>query len=98
MNKIKDIINNLSNVAPAAWTRLALLVLSMLNLVLRSCGVDTVPVGSEVISSALSIVFAVVSALAAYWKNNSFTSAAQAADKALRGFRESGQQTENITN
>ena len=65
--------------------RLVLLVLSLVNITLQSVGVKTIPVNNEQIATVISIVFAVASAFAAYWKNNSFTAAAQAADAALCG-------------
>lgn len=52
---------------------------------LMGLGIKTLPFDSEQVGRAVSGVFAVVSALVAYWKNNSFTAAAQAADKVLHG-------------
>ena len=67
----------------STWVRLAFLIISVVNLALRSLGIDTMRFSEKEISDAVSIVFAAVCALAAYWKNNSFTSAALEADKIL---------------
>ena len=83
INRIKDIAQNISNVPLATWVRLAFLVLSLINLALRSLGIETMRFSDEDVSGAVSIVFAAVSAAAAYWKNNSFTSAALEADRVL---------------
>lgn len=85
MEKLKKAGSSIASVTPGAWLRLALLLLSMVNMVLMGLGVKTLPFDSERVGRAAGAVFAVVSALAAYWKNNSFTAAAQAADRVLRG-------------
>ena len=84
MNKIKDIVGNLSQVPPATWARLAFLVISVVNLALRSLGFETMRFSEKEVSDAVSIILAAVCALAAYWKNNSFTSAALEADRILK--------------
>ena len=85
MDKLKKAITCASKVSVGTWVRLAMLLLSMVNMCLMGCGVKTLPFESEQVSQAISVAFAVISALAAYWKNNSFTEAAQAADRVLRG-------------
>ena len=85
MYKIKDIISNISQVSPATWARLVFLAVSVANLALRSLGFETMRFTDRQISDAVSIFLAAASALAAYWKNNSFTSAALEADRVLRG-------------
>ena len=87
MNKIKDIIGNISSVPLSTWLRFALLAAGILNLALRCLGIDALRFTNEEIGSAVSIIFAAVSALAAYWKNNSFTSAALEADRILAQLR-----------
>lgn len=96
MEKFKQAITCISSVSAGTWARLALLVLSMLNMALMGCGIKTLPFENEEVTQAVSAVFAVVSALVAYWKNNSFTAAAQAADRVLRGEAEiKEKETEN---
>ena len=84
MKKIKDVVGNLSQVPLATWVRLAFLTISIVNLALRSLGFDTLRFSEKEVSDAVSIIFAAVCALTAYWKNNSFTSAALEADKILQ--------------
>ncbi len=88
MKTIKDIIGNITQVPLSTWARLAALVISFLNLALRCLGFDTMRFSDSEVSSALSIALAAVCALAAYWKNNSFTSAALEADRVLREMKE----------
>lgn len=85
MDKLKDVFANITKVELGTWIRLALLTLSMVNIALRIAGVDTLPFASEEVSELITILFTFATGFAAYWKNNSFTGAAQAADKVLRG-------------
>ncbi len=85
MNRIKKFFAAISGVSVGTWVRLALLLLAFINLTLQSFGVRTIPVDSENVSAGVSIGFAVVCAAVSYWENNSFTQAAQTADKVLRG-------------
>lgn len=77
---------NIPKVSVGSYVRLALLLISVVNLALRSFGADTLPMNNEAVENFVSVVFTAASALAAYWKNNSFTSAALAADETLREF------------
>lgn len=87
MNKIKDIIRNIHNVTLGTWVRLILLFLSMSNMTLQAFGVNPIPISDDSIVTVLTVAFAVISGLVAYWKNNSFTEAAQSADEVLKNFR-----------
>ena len=84
MNKIKDMIFALQGVSLGAWARLGILVAAIISTALRLFGVDAVDFGNENFENAANIVVLVASAAAAYWKNNSFTEAAQAADEVLQ--------------
>ncbi len=75
---------NIPKVSVGSYVRLALLLISVLNLALRSFGADTLPADNEGVEDFVSVAFTAASALAAYWKNNSFTSAAIAADETLK--------------
>ena len=81
MKLIRDIVENLSTVNMGTWTRLLALVLSFVNAALAAMGKH--PLAEDQAFQALSLLVAAICALAAYWKNNSFTAAAQAADKVL---------------
>ena len=83
MAKIKDIIGNISNVKAGTWVRLILMVISLVNMALAAAGKAPIPANYDELYTIVSIVFSVLVGIAAYWKNNSFTSAAQAADEYL---------------
>ena len=83
MTKIKDIISNISNVKAGTWVRLILMVISLINMALAAAGKAPIPANYDELYTIVSIVFSVLVGVAAYWKNNSFTSAAQAADEYL---------------
>ena len=84
MKKIKEIIINIPEVSVGSYVRLAMLLISVLNLALRCFGADTLPMNNEAVEDFVSVAFTLASTLAAYWKNNSFTSAALAADETLK--------------
>ena len=63
--------------------RTALLFLALLNQILTLCGINPLPFSDEQVYEGLSFAATAVTALWAWWKNNSFTKAAQAADQLL---------------
>lgn len=86
-DRIKEIIANLPAVSAGSYLRLIALAAAFTVLCLRSAGVEIFPGDEETISTAVTVVFAAASALAAYWKNNSFTSAAIAADEVMKNLK-----------
>ena len=76
---------NLSGVDVSTWIRTVLMIVSFINLGLQLMGKNVLPVSNEQISEIISFIFAVLTSLVAWWKNNSFTSCAQDADKVLKG-------------
>lgn len=87
MNKIKDFIFALKGVSAGAWVRLGVLLAAAVNIALRLYGVETVDLGNDNFENVATVVILIASAAAAYWKNNSFTEAAQAADEVLEIIR-----------
>ncbi|MDR0883824.1 MAG: SPP1 phage holin family protein [Oscillospiraceae bacterium] len=83
MKVIRDIIENIASVSFGTWARLLALVLSFANAGLSALGKHPLPISNDEAFQALSLILAAVCALAAYWKNNSFTAAAQVADGVL---------------
>ena len=81
--KIRDILCNLSGVSAGTWARLILMLVALLNLILTAFGVNPIELDGSELYTVISVVFALLTGLAAYWKNNSFTAAAQAADEYL---------------
>ncbi len=82
-------IKSLGEVSPGAWARLACLAAALINAALSMLGKSPVTLPGNA-DEIISIVFAVAASLAAYWKNNSFTRAAQAADEVLEQLRKEG--------
>ena len=83
MAKIKDILANIGNVKAGTWARLILMVISLVNMALAAAGKAPIPADYNELYTIVSIVFSVLVGISAYWKNNSFTEAAQTADKYL---------------
>ena len=84
MTKIKDIFTNLSGVKVSTWIRLIMLVLSLVNLILGAFGIAPITFDENELYTVVSVIFAVITGIVTFWKNNSFTSAAQAADEYFR--------------
>ncbi len=77
MNKFFE---SLKGVSPGSWARLALLIAVLVNNTLTVFGVNP-PVPGGKAGEIIVTVTTVLSSLLAYWKNNSFTAAAQQADE-----------------
>lgn len=84
---MKDIAQRLKSVAPGAWVRLALLIASLAGAGLKITGVCDCITDNETLENAVTVIVMVVVALASYWKNNSFTEAAQAADEVMNSMK-----------
>ncbi len=63
--------------------RTVVLAVSLLNVLLNAFGKNPLPFSDDEVYTAVSTVVAVVASLAAWWKNNSFTTAALKADETL---------------
>ena len=83
MTKIKDIFTNLGGVKVSTWIRLIMLVLSLVNLILGAFNIAPITFDENELYAVVSVIFAVITGVVTFWKNNSFTSAAQAADEYL---------------
>ena len=70
-------------VSPATWARTAVLILALLNQILSATGHSPIPVESEELERLISTGLTVGAAIWAWWKNNSFTKEAIAADNYL---------------
>ena len=74
-------------VSAGTIARTIVLVLSLVNMVLNAFGIQAIPVEDEAINTVVSDVWVIVAALAAWWKNNSFTQAALAGDAAMKAIK-----------
>ncbi len=73
---------SLGNVSAGAWARLALLAAALVNTALTILGKSPLTASGEAGETA-GIILTAGAALLSYWKNNSFTLAAQAADEVM---------------
>ena len=81
MNKIKDILANISNVKVGTWVRGILLIISFVNMALSAAGKAPIPTDYNELYTIVSVIFSILVGISAYWKNNSFTQAALAGDE-----------------
>ena len=61
--------------------RTIVLILALVNQVLSMLGYKIIPIEDEQVNDFITMLFTIGSALAAWWKNNSFTEAAIEGDK-----------------
>ena len=77
-------MNNLNNkIAAGTIARTACLLLALTNQILSACGKPVLPIESATVEQLVTAGITTVAALIAWWKNNSFTTAAIQADKYL---------------
>lgn len=68
-------------VSSGTIARTIVLVLALVNQVLSVLGYKIIPIEDEQVNDFITMLFTIGSALAAWWKNNSFTEAAIEGDK-----------------
>ena len=77
-------MNNLNNkISAGTIARTACLLLALTNQILSACGKPVLPIESATVEQLVTAGITTVAALTAWWKNNSFTTAAIQADKYL---------------
>lgn len=79
----------LKNVSADTWARTICLALALINQILAVAGKGQIEFVENDIYQLVSIVATVVAGVAAWWKNNSFTAAAQIGDKAMADYKAS---------
>lgn len=77
-------------------TRTVILVFALINQVLTAMGRSIIKVSDDDINTLISTGFTVVSAIIAWWKNNSFTHAAIMADEVLKNEKITSKEKEGI--
>ncbi len=75
------------SVKPETIIRTICLVIALINQVLAIYGKEKIPVTDDEVYQLVSIFFTVATSLWAWWKNNSYTVEAIAADKYLEDLR-----------
>ncbi len=79
---------NLKDVSKDTWARTIFLFLSLANQLLAVFGKDTLEFTEDEIYQWVSILATIISTVMAWWKNNSFSQTAQAADVVLKNLNE----------
>ncbi|WP_059140711.1 phage holin [Paenilisteria newyorkensis] len=75
---------NMKNVTLATWVRTALLAVALLNQLLSILGINPLPFSDAMVEQFVTFMFTAVTAVIAFWKNQSFTKAAQSADEQMK--------------
>ena len=73
-----------NKISSGTIARTVILVFALANQILLMLGIQAIPIADEDINTVVSTLWTVVSALVAWWKNNSFTVAARIGDSAMR--------------
>ena len=74
-------MNNLNNkISAGTIARTAVLALALINQILSAAGKPVLPIESATVEQLVTAGITTVAALINWWKNNSFTAAAVAAD------------------
>ena len=87
MNNTK---NNKMNITSGTIARTIILVLALLNQILTATGHSVINISDESVNTLISTGFTIVTAVIAWWKNNSFTQSALKADEVMREEKENG--------
>ncbi|MBC1604103.1 phage holin [Listeria rocourtiae] len=75
---------NFSSVTVATWVRTALLAVALINQLLSILGINPLPFSDARVEQFVTFMFTAVTAIIAFWKNQSFTKAAQNADVQMK--------------
>lgn len=85
--------NNKMNITSGTVARTIILVLALLNQILTAMGHSVINISDESINTLISTGFTIVTAVIAWWKNNSFTQSALKADEVMREGKENASLT-----
>ena len=77
-------MNQKQTVTPGTIARTLILALALINQILTASGHSIIAVSDDDINTLITTGFTVISALLAWWKNNSFTRPALKADEVMR--------------
>ena len=78
----------MNNITPGTMARTVCLVLALTNQILTVLGYNVINISDDTVNTLISTGFTVITAIAAWWKNNSFTEAAIEADNVMRDLKE----------
>lgn len=69
--------------------RTILLLIVLINLILKACGVNLIPVDESAVYTIVELIIELAIIIVSFWKNNSFSPKAIKADEFLKQLRES---------
>lgn len=69
--------------------RTIVLALALLNQILTATGHNIINISDEDVNTLISTVFTIVTAIVAWWRNNSFTQSALKADEVMKDLKTS---------
>lgn len=72
------------NITAGTLSRTIILALALINQILSATGHPVLPIEDAQVETLVSTAWTVIAALIAWWKNNSFTSAAKAGDEVMK--------------
>ena len=82
--------NSRMTISAGTIARTIILVLALVNQILTAMGHSVINISDESINTLISTGFTIVTAVIAWWKNNSFTQSALKADEVMREGKENG--------
>lgn len=85
--------SNKMNITAGTIARTIILVLALVNQILTATGHSVINISDESINTLISTGFTIVTAVIAWWKNNSFTQSALKADEVMREGKENASRT-----
>ena len=72
------------NITAGTLARTIILALALINQILSATGHPVLPIEDAQVETLVSTSWTVIAALIAWWKNNSFTAAAQKGDAVMK--------------
>ena len=82
--------NSRMTISAGTIARTIILILALVNQILTATGHSVINISDESINTLISTGFTIVTAIVAWWKNNSFTQSALKADEVMREGKENG--------
>ena len=79
----------MKNISSGTIARTVVLALAMINQILCIVGISPIPIDDEAIVELITTGAMIITALWAWWKNNSFTKEAIASDVQMHSMKES---------
>lgn len=76
--------NSRMTIGAGTIARTIILVLALVNQILTAMGHSVINISDESINTLISTGFTIVTAIVAWWKNNSFTQSALKADEVMK--------------